>query len=105
MTVRMKAGDTTPSAEVQLTDADGTGVDLDEVDEVLFELQDRHGDPVFSKEADITDDITGRVEYNWDAEDTERSGDFRGQFVVVYTDGNRLSTPTRGWIDVFIERR
>ena len=104
MTIRMKAGDTTPAVEAELTDANDNAVDLSEVDTMSFELRDRFGDEVFSKSADVVDDLGGEVEYNWDDGDTDEPGDYRGQFVVTFENGeDQLTVPTREWIDVFIE--
>ncbi|AXR81482.1 hypothetical protein AArcMg_1469 [Natrarchaeobaculum sulfurireducens] len=100
----MKAGDTTPSIEATLTDAHDQPVDLGDAETTEFELRDRHGETMFAKPVEITDAITGEVEYDWDEEDTEEAGDYRGQFVVEFENGDRLTTPTEDWIDVYIER-
>lgn len=105
MTVRMKEGDTSPAVEAQLTDANDNPVDLGDVDSVNFQVNRPDGEELFSKPVAVSNGLAGEVSYEWDDGDADEPGDYRGQFVIEYSSGETMTTPTSGWIDIFVERR
>ncbi len=43
---------------------------------------------------------TGVLRYQWSATDTNASGEFRAEFDVIYTGGEKLTVPVKGNIVV-----
>lgn len=79
----IKQGDTSPSFEVVLLDANRDPVDLDGCT-VNFRMSVRPGEaPVIDAEADIISASAGRVAYNWVAGDTDDAGSYVAEFVIT----------------------
>ena len=102
MTVfNIKQNDTKPYLAVQLQDATGSNIDLNDT-AVYFNLatNDNAYTSVLSGACVITGSSTGEVEYQWVSGtaagiDTNRSGLYLGEFEVTYdTDSSVLTLPS-----------
>lgn len=93
---QIKKDSTDPALAVQLVDADCSGIDLSTGSYVQFMLSsnDNAFTPEFSGAAVITGSTTGNVEYRWTLSDTNRSGIFLGEFMVVFNDDSILKLPS-----------
>lgn len=107
MTIHMKEGDERPPVEAQLLDANGDAIDLSgsSVQEVRFLMEDDStNETIVDAPAVIDNASTGEVVYRWQDGDTDTPGKFESEFRVVFSSDNELTVPTRGFIDVYIER-
>jgi hypothetical protein len=52
--------------------------------------------------AQIVNEATGIVQYNWVADDTDTVGSFQAEFEVTYSDGTIETFPNNGYIRVEI---
>lgn len=79
----IKQGDTSPSFEVTLLDANRDPVDLTGAT-VQFRMSTRAGvAPVVDAAASVIDAAAGRVAYNWVAGDTDTVGTYLAEFVIT----------------------
>lgn len=100
--VVLRAGDTDPPLDVQLLeDDDETPVDTITADEITINLLTSDRAVVWSN-AGISDSATpGRVTYQWQAGDTDRTDAGLGlEFVLDYPSGTHRTLPTRGPLSV-----
>lgn len=98
----IKQNDTSPALEAQLTDDDGSGIDLAAAD-VQFHLVSRdRSETAVDDTATIVDSTDGVVKYEWSASDTDSSGRFLAEFEVTYDDGTIESFPNSRNITVEI---
>lgn len=95
----IKRNDTKPFIKANLQDATGSAVDLTNATGIFFNLatNDNTYTAVLSG-ASLTSGTTngstaGVVEYQWNAGDTNRSGNYLGEFEVTYTDGTISTFP------------
>lgn len=92
--IEINQGDTLPTVEYQLqrngepVDVYGTSVKF-----LMKRLSD--GEQVLSKKANIRDGPSGKVEYRWDSEDTEKTGKFKCEFQVTYNNDRIETFPKR----------
>jgi len=101
MTVfNIKQNDTKPYLAVQLQDATGSNIDLNDT-AVYFNLatNDNQFTSVLSGACVITGSATGNIEYRWRSGtsvgiDTNRSGLYLGEFEVTYDDASILTLPS-----------
>jgi len=105
----IKRNDTLPSLQVQLIDRGCLGGKepfiLDGVTAVTFTMISNCGDyKIFAKPAQVMCYSGGTIQYNWDSEDTNESGNFLGEFQLLYSDGNKLSIPQNGQIEILIPK-
>jgi 5-hydroxyisourate hydrolase-like protein (transthyretin family) len=97
----IKQGDTSPSFEVTLLDADRVAVDLTGAT-VQFRMSTRAGvAPVIDELADIISAADGRVAYNWVAGDTDDAGTYLAEFVI--TDPYQETFPNTRYLTVEIK--
>lgn len=52
--------------------------------------------------AEIVDAAAGSVKYQWQADDTDETGRFQGEFEITFADGGVQTVPTAGYIAVVI---
>lgn len=102
----LKKGDQKPEVEVQLLQADGNGgrepVDLQGGDVKFYVAFPDGGELLIDGEdVTITDAVNGKVRYQWTSGDVDRSGVFKGEFVVTFSDGD-LTFPNDGFLPVTI---
>lgn len=105
----IKRNDTLPSLQVCLIDKGCLGgkqpFSLDGLTGVTFTMTNDCGEyKIFGKDAQIISYSAGTIQYNWDAEDTNESGKFNGEFQLLYSDGNKLSIPQNGQIKIEIPK-
>lgn len=105
----IKRNDTLPALQICLIDKGCLGgkesYNLSGVTGVTFTMSNECGDyKIFAKSAQTISVSGGTIQYNWDAEDTNEAGTFAGEFQLLYSDGNRMSVPQNGQINVFIPK-
>lgn len=106
--VHLKEGDTGPPLEVRLTDDSDDPTALDSsTDSVRFDLERPDGsDVALANDAKITAGAEGVVEYGWASGDTDDPGQYFGEFVVTFNEGesdeNVQTFPSAGYIPVVI---
>ncbi len=96
-TFYIKKGDTAPPLRVFLRQRDGSPITLDTA-VVKFHM---NNGKVASGTVTILDADLGKVEYSWQAADTDTAGSFSGEFEI--TDGGKDQTvPSNGYITIKI---
>lgn len=103
----IKRNDTLPALQICLIDRGCLGgkepYNLTGVTGVTFTMANNCGDyKIFAKTAQLISYSAGTIQYNWDPEDTNEAGRFKGEFQLLYSDGNRLSIPKNGQIQIDI---
>lgn len=102
MTFYIKQNDSLPTLQYRMLEADGSPVNLGET-EVEFRMGSVPHEPILVGVAEVIDEDTGLVEYTWEAGDTGNAGRFKGEFIITYPDGKRVSFPNHGYLDIRIE--
>jgi hypothetical protein len=101
MALHMKAGDTWPLLDGQLT-ANGVVTNLTGAT-VRFVMSTKAGNLVFDHAASIVGDPTlGRVEYVWQSSDTLNAGNYYAEFHITFGDGKKTTLPNDGYMEVEI---
>jgi hypothetical protein len=101
---RLKQGDTLPPLKAILASADGTVVDLTNVRTLSFWMRKLNRTVLLKGSAVVLDPSTnGRVQYDWQAADTQTGGWYFGQFKVTFTDGGAATFPDQDYILIFID--
>ena len=105
----IKRNDTLPALQICLIDRGCLGgkesYNLTGVTGVTFTMASECGDyKIFNKTAQIISFSAGTIQYNWSAEDTDEAGRFVGEFQMLYSDGNVLSIPQNGHINILITK-
>lgn len=91
----IKQGDTLPVLRATIYEPGGsTPTGLHDCTVILL-IRDTGGDTLLSAECSIIDAAQGRVEYQWQAGDTETVGVHRGEFRVIHPSGI-ATVPNRG---------
>lgn len=102
----MKKGDTLPIRELELQEKDSNGdkipIDLTG-SSIDFYVYDENTDTMIidGSNVTITDAANGLIEYEWKDSDTQKTGTYKGEFVVTYADGE-LTLPNDGFLPVTI---
>jgi len=102
----MKKGDTLPIRELELQEKDSSGdrvpIDLTG-SSVEFYVYDEDTDQMIidGSTATVTDASNGLIEYEWKNSDTQEVGVYKGEFKVIYANGE-LTIPNDGFIPVSI---
>lgn len=105
----IKRNDTLPALQLCLIDRGCLGgkqpYSLSGVTGVTFTMATNCGDyKIFAKDAQIVSYSAGTIQYNWESGDTNESGRFLGEFQLHYSDGNKLSIPQNGHIEIEITK-
>jgi hypothetical protein len=105
----IKRNDTLPSLQICLIDRGCLGGKqpyiLSGVTGVTFTMTSSCGDyKIFAKTAQVVSNSGGTIQYNWEVGDTNESGRFLGEFQLLYADGNKLSIPQSGQIQIEIPK-
>ncbi len=96
-TFYLKKGDTAPPLRMFLRQRDGSPIPLGTAT-VVFHMDNGS---IASGSVDILDAALGKVEYVWQAGDTDTAGSFNGEFEI--TDGGKDQTvPSNGYIIIKI---
>lgn len=103
----IKRNDTLPSLEITVIDRACLGnkvpFNLSGVTACTFTMTNDSGDmKIMAKNAQIISYSGGSIAYNWDAEDTNQTGIFFGEFQLLFSSGGRMSIPQIGNISVEI---
>lgn len=100
----MKKGDLGPNLSGTVTNADGTPIDLTGCT-IAFRMTDELDNVKINNApaSFVGSPVTGRVEYLWQAADTNAVGDFRGVFKITLPTGKPLSSPSKDFVAVHIE--
>lgn len=86
-----------PYLRVSIKNRDGDAFDLTGAISATFILYTSDGTAKFSSPAVLPAPLTdGIVYYAWGATDTNTAGEFRGEFDIVYTGGEKLTVPVKG---------
>ncbi len=106
-TFSLKQGDTLPALVVTCYKGDGTIQDLTGATATTFSLWDQNHQPVIADApATVVGAPTnGQLQYAWQTADTQNAGAFEGEFHVTFSGGGKLSFPSSGKIQVYIEPR
>ncbi len=68
-----------------------------------FSMTDGTGNlKVSSAQAQITSASGGTIQYNWASIDTDTDGFYSGEFELFFSDGNKMSVPTLGALDIHV---
>jgi len=100
MSFYIKQNDTTPSLRANLKNGSGDAVDLTNATS-RFHMRTMGGSTAsVDAAAQIIDEATGVVQYNWVSGDTVTNGTFEGEFEVTYPDGTIETFPNDGYITI-----
>lgn len=103
-TFYLKAGDTAPTLEATLTDANGDPIDVTNAD-VDFQMSEPRGGPVVIDAAMSKQDAAnGVVAYSWTSGDTDSPGRYRAEIEVTYGDGSVETFPNDDYHTILIQR-
>jgi hypothetical protein len=94
-------GDSAPTIFGTVLKPDGTAKDLSSVTEVKFQMRkadDRRY--TVDAEAEVVDAATGRVSYDWEANDLSVAGEYIGQWQLTFADGKVQTTTPANTITV-----
>ena len=69
---------------------------------VQFVMTDCAGNEILKAPATVIGAEIGRVQYDWQAGDTDATGSFRAEFDVTFSDGSNLTVPNDRDIEVLI---
>jgi len=104
MTFTITQGDNSPALLTTLSDGSGAPVDLSNVRDVRFIMQDMYERVVVDESLDdavsIVDKDTGVVEFVFSQAETRTVGRYEAEFEVRYTNGAVETFPTDGKIDI-----
>jgi hypothetical protein len=95
----IKRGDQGPPIEAILHDPAGAAIDLSDAEAILFKMGRYVEGAVTVVEADA-----GSVQYLWDTDDTRRSGVFKAEFEIEWSDGRKQTVPNDGYLTVEITK-
>lgn len=105
----IKRNDTLPALQICLIDRGCLGgkesYSLSGVTGVTFTMvSDCSEYKIFAKTASIISSSAGTIQYDWEVGDTNEAGDFKGEFQLLYSDGNKMSVPQNGQISIHIPK-
>ena len=102
MSFYIKQNDTVPSLRAALQNGSGDAVDITGAT-CQFHMRVLGQTTVtVDASAQIIDEETGIVQYNWVADDTDTIGSYQAEFEVTYPDGTVETFPNNGYIRVEI---
>lgn len=105
----IKRNDTLPNLQLNIKTRNCINAivpfNLSGVTNCTFSMIDDCGSVVIaSNNAQIINPDKGTIQYNWLEGDTSVSGRFQGEFELFFDDGRKLSVPTLGGIEIFIDQ-
>ena len=104
----LKRNDTLPALQVCIFErgrlSGKRGFSLSGVSAVTFSMVDTSCDhhKISLKPAQIFCMSGGTIQYNWDLEDTNEAGNYKGEFELFFIGGGKISLPAHGGIDIEI---
>lgn len=104
-TFSIKQNDTLPSLQVYVKDRGCLDniipFNLSGVTGVTFSMADKYGNlKISSATAAINSYTGGSIQYSWQVGDTDTDGKFKAEFELFFSDGNKMTVPTLGTIEV-----
>lgn len=100
MTQTLKQNDSAPNFISTLT-LSGSNVDLTSASEVRFRVFDKYEKMVLeentSQDVSIEDEKLGRVSFDVNTDDFPNAGEYKVEWVVDFSDGERISFPNTGY--------
>lgn len=97
----MRKGDTWPPIKATLKEVNGDVIDLTGAD-VDFRMEDEDEVEVINRQATITDEANGEVEFYWNTGDTDTLGKYDAEFIVTFDDGKVAHVPNNDTITIYI---
>lgn len=98
----IKKNDTSPAMLATLQDAKGIAIDLTGAS-VRFHMRPISGGEVtVDKPATVVTPDNGIVQYDFASQDTEKTGTYKAEFEVTYSDARIETFPNDGYISVVI---
>ena len=101
-TLAWHKGDQIPALFLQLQDDSGTPFVLTDAT-VTMEVRKPEGD-VVTFDMEITDAATGKVTYEWGADDLDQVGIYDALFIITWVGGNQ-TVPAPGFFSWVVEDR
>ena len=103
--IYMKSGDQRPVVEAAVVDGNGDPIDMTGASAKfsLWELE-ATTPTIADAAATIPNPTGGLVQYIWQSGDTDNDGLFVGEFKVIFADGTELTVPSRGFIEIEIQK-
>ena len=103
----IKQGDLWPPLEANLTQADGTSLELQETDIVKFIMTPKNDrtNIIVDAEANIMDYETAYVYYTWQDGDTDIADHYQGEFLVLLGGTIPLRVPNNGYFYIIIDHK
>ena len=102
MSFYIKQNDTVPSLRAALKNGSGDAVDITGATCQFHMRVLGQTSVTVDASAQIIDEETGIVQYNWVADDTDTIGSYQAEFEVTYPDGTIETFPNNGYIRVEI---
>jgi hypothetical protein len=104
VSVVMKRHDRRPSLRIVVKDKDtGDPFDFTDVTSAKFLMVDEDGTLVVDSAAAIESPVTaGILRYDWNSGDTDTEGEYRAEFELTYSGGEKLTVPNASDIIVRI---
>lgn len=107
----IKQNDTKPTLIAALTETPSGGeakaIDLTTAAKVNLVVREKGATdptaPKLKKECAVLDQKGGEIEYAWEAEDTNTSGEFYFEFEIEWEDGSIESIPRQGYYLLDVE--
>lgn len=96
----LKSGDLVPVYALQLADAGGSAIDITSATEVRIRWTTPSGAAV-TKDLAIANATEGRVQYQWEAGDTDEVGRYTAEVLITWPDGPQ-TLPSQGTFSFFI---
>lgn len=105
----IKRNDTLPDLQINIKTRNCINAiipfDLSNVTGCTFSMIDECGSVVIaSNAAQVVNASAGTVQYTWLEGDTSVSGKFQGEFELFFDDGKKISIPSLGGIEIFIDQ-
>lgn len=103
----LKQGDTLPPLIVTCVKGDGTIQDLTGATATTFSLWDSSHNLIETDAAAtvVGAPTAGQLQYAWQPGDTTNPGPYEGEFHVTFAGGGKLSFPSSGKIQIYVEPR
>lgn len=109
MTFTLKQGDTAPALKATLKRGGGEPVDLTAASNITFLLEDGLRGVLIEDDLDgnvsLVNAPEGVVQYNWQDEDTDTTGQKQAEFIVDFESGKSETFPNSDYIYVSIQPR
>lgn len=103
MAFRIKTNDTSPKLVITLQDAGGNVVNLSGATARFHMKAYGESSLKVNAGADITDEPNGRIEYSWEASDTDTAGTYYGEVEITFGDLSVETFPNNGYFTIIIK--